>query len=274
MSEATQTITQPTEDTAPFVLTHQVQGIGTITLNRPGKLNILTREMIAAIHTAIHQMAEDAAVRVIILAAEGKAFCAGHDLKEILGQPEAEIASLFNTCKDMMEGIRLASKPVIASVQGVAVAAGCQLVASCDLVMASSLANFGTTGIKAGLFCSTPMVPISRVVQPRKALEMLFTGDLVDATAAEEMGLVNHVVAPEELMARTQDLAARIAANSPYAIGLGKEAFYRQLGINHQAAYEIGVKAMVMNTQAEEGKEGMTAFLEKRTPNFSKPTEK
>ena len=267
MSE-TSTVTDGTQNESPLVLSEVDAGVGTLTLNRPDSLNILTREMIAALHGAVNSMLDDTNVRVIILAAQGRAFCAGHDLKEINGETEQDIASLFGACSEMTEAIRLSPKPVIAQVQGMAVAAGVQLVASCDLVMASSEAKFGTTGIKAGLFCSSPMVPLSRVVQPRKALEMLFTGDLVDAVEAERIGLINHVVEKEELAEATRNLADRIAANSGYSIRLGKQAFYQQLGLSPNAAYEVGRTAMVTNALAEDCLEGMTAFLEKRPPQY------
>ena len=257
-----------TSDTTPMVLTQVSEGIGTITLNRPDFLNILTRDMVGALHDALRAMYNHEEVRVIILAAQGKAFCAGHDLKEINGKPEAEIASLFGASSEMTDSIRQSSKPVIAQVQGVAVAAGCQLVASCDLVMAADGAKFGTTGIKAGLFCSVPMVPLSRVVQPRKALEMLFTGDVIDAEEAERIGLVNHVVPAEDLAARTMDLATRIAANSGYSIALGKQAFFRQLGLSTPEAYQVGREAMAANAVAEDCIEGMTAFIEKRPAKY------
>ena len=179
-----------------------------------------------------------------------------------------EINSLFSACSDMTESIGQGAKPVIAQVHAAAVAAGCQLVASCDLVMASSEAKFGTTGIKAGLFCSVPMVPLSRVVQPRKALELLFTGDVIDAQEAERIGLVNHVVAPDKLAEETRALAARIAAHSSFSITLGKQAFFRQMALNTHAAYELGREAMVSNALADDCIEGMSAFLEKRSPNY------
>ncbi len=252
----------------PLLLTDVRSGVGIVTLNRPDDMNVLTRAMLHALNAQLAAWRADKAVRVIVLAAQGRAFSAGHDLKELSGQPEADVQGLFDLCTEVMEGVRLHPKPVIAAVQGVAAAAGCQLVATCDLAVAADTARFGTTGIKSGLFCSTPMVPLSRVVPAKKALEMLLTGDLIDAQAALAAGLVNRVVPAEELEAATLELAGRIAARSPYAVQLGKRAFHAQQPLEMSAAYDVGRAAIVENALAPDGQEGMAAFLEKREPRF------
>ena len=248
---------------------YEVRGkVAHITLDRPQELNVLTRPMLEALGAALEQAGREPGLRVIILAGSGRAFCAGHDLKDLAGTPQAQVDDLFGYCTQVMEKVRLHPLPVIARVHGVAAAAGCQLVASCDLAVAAASARFGTSGIKAGLFCSTPMVPLSRVVPAKKALEMLLTGDLISAEQAERAGLVNKVVPDGELEQAADDLAGRIAANSPYAVRLGKQAFYRQLPKSPADAYDIGRQAMVENIVNEEGQEGISAFLEKRPPRY------
>ena len=254
--------------TPPPVLEHSEAGITTLTLNNPARLNILTQDMLEHLLTRLEALRDGGETRVIILAANGKAFCAGHDLKVLRGGDPADVEHLFSTCTRLMELLWAYPKPVIAQVQGNAVAAGCQLVASCDIVMAAQGTHFGATGIHAGLFCSTPMVPLSRVVPEKKALEMLLTGDMLTAQAAQEIGLVNHVPPPEELERATQEMARRIAAHSPFAIRLGKEAFRRQKDQELNAAYRIGQEAMVRNILSEDGQEGISAFLEKRPPKY------
>ena len=255
-------------ESLPLLLAEIDGGIGTLVFNRPGELNVLTMDMLQALGEQLAAWREEPAVRVIVLAGQGKAFSAGHDLKALAGAPADEVNALFDLCTEVMEAVRLHPKPVIARVQSLAVAAGCQLVASCDLAVASSEARFGTTGIKAGLFCSTPMVPLSRVVPTKKSLEMLLTGDLISSEEAERVGLLNRVVAPEDLEAATRDLAGRIAARSPYAVRLGKEAFHRQRSLDMAGAYGVGKEAMVTNILAEDGQEGIAAFLEKRPPSY------
>jgi len=268
MNKPAAPITQDKTEELPLVRYDASEGMGRITLNRPGALNVLSRAMLTALRDALEQARTDPTVRVIILGAEGKAFSGGHDLRELAGRSTDEVNSLFGFCTEVMESIRLHPKPVIARVQGVAAAAGCQLVATCDLAVAAQSAHFGTTGIKAGLFCSTPMVPLARVVPTKKALEMLLTGDLIGAEEALQAGLVNRVVPDAELESATGDLARRIAANSPYAIRLGKQAFYRQLPLDHAGAYGVGTPAMVENVLAQDGQEGIRAFLDKRTPKY------
>ncbi|MDH4248699.1 MAG: enoyl-CoA hydratase [Deltaproteobacteria bacterium] len=258
----------PSGNARPLVRYAAAEGIARITLDQPGSLNVLSLAMLTALRDALDLARTDASVRVILLGAVGKAFSGGHDLKELAGRPAEEVKALFAFCTEVMERIRLHPKPVIAQVQGVAAAAGCQLVATCDLAVAAQSARFGTTGIKAGLFCSTPMVPLARVVPAKKSLEMLLTGDLISAEEAETAGLVNRVVPDSELETATMALARRIAANSPFAIRLGKEAFYRQLPLGHAEAYGIGTPAMVGNVLAEDGQEGIRAFLDKRPPQY------
>ena len=246
-----------------------LQSIVTVRLNRPQQMNLLTRGMINALKEAIASLGADKTVGVIVLAAEGKAFCAGHDLKDMHGQPQPDVEELFASCAELMEQVRLCPKPVIAQVQGVAVAAGCQLVASCDLAMAADTARFGTTGIKAGLFCSSPMVPLSRLVSPKKALEMLMTGEVISAQVAEKNGLINHAVPGEALEAETLKLAAQIARHSQWALALGKSAFYQQLELPMKEAYDVGWRTMAHNAGAPDGQEGFAAFLEKRPPRYT-----
>lgn len=252
----------------PRVLREDRQQVAWLTLNRAEEYNLISRAMLDELKFHLEALETDSAVRVVVIASTGKAFSAGHDLKELADRPAGEVNDLFAYCTRIMESIRLHPKPVIAQVNGVAAAAGCQLVASCDLAVASDTSRFGTTGIRNGLFCSTPMVPLSRVVPTKKALEMLLTGRLINAEEALEAGLVNQVVPQPQLEEATQELAAQIAANSPYAVRLGKQAFYRQLPMNHEGGYEIGEKAMVDNILAEDGQEGIHAFLEKRPPNY------
>jgi enoyl-CoA hydratase/carnithine racemase len=253
----------------PLLLRESADGIAVLTLNRPKVLNLLSRAMLLALREELAALAADPAVRVLVLAAKGPAFSAGHDLKELSDTPETDVTALFDLCTEVMEGIRLHPKPVIAQVQGIAAAAGCQLVATCDLAVAADTARFGTTGVKvAGLFCGTPMVPVSRAVPAKKALEMLLTGTLISAAEAERAGLVNRVVPADQVAEATMELASQIAGNSPYAVRLGKRAFYRQQGLDFEAAYDVGKGAIVENALAEDGQEGIQAFLEKRPPRY------
>ncbi|MCZ6749161.1 MAG: enoyl-CoA hydratase [SAR324 cluster bacterium] len=263
--------TQPSTATeAPLVLVEKREGIGILTLNNPAKRNVLSRPMLDALSEGIAQFRDDDAVRVVILAAQGPVFCSGHDMKEIVGRNRSNAEDLFSLSTSVMESIRLLPKPVIAQVQGLASAAGCQLAATCDLAVAASTAGFQTPGVKIGLFCSTPMVPLSRAVPPKKAMEMLLTGEAIPAEEAERIGLINRVVPPEELERATFELAQQIAAYSTYTVRLGKEAFYKQLPLGVAAAYEVGQEAMVRNAVADDAQEGMSAFLEKRDPHWKR----
>jgi enoyl-CoA hydratase/carnithine racemase len=261
--------TPAAQETPPLVLSEVRDGVAVLTLNHPAKRNALSRAMLLALQGALQRCAEDAAVRAVILAAVGPVFCSGHDLKECVGVASGDVKQLFELSTDVMESVRLLPKPVIAQVHALASAAGCQLVASCDLVVASSEAQFDVPGLKIGLFCSTPMIPLSRAVAPKKALEMLLTGEPISAEAAERAGLVNRVVAPEALAAETFALARHIGSYSGGVLALGKQAFYRQLPLDMARAYEVGQEAMLRNQPLADAQEGMTAFLQKRAPKWS-----
>lgn len=252
---------------SPPLLREDHEGIATLTLNRPAQMNLLTLEMLGALQDALDAIARDTTVRVVVLAAAGKGFCAGHDLKEIrgLGSP-AKISALFDTCNRMMLSIERLPQPVIAKVQGAAAAAGCQLVAQCDLAVASEAARFTTPGVNWGFFCSTPGVPIGRNLLRKHAMEMLLTGDLVDAAKALDWGLVNQVVPAAELDAATAALATRIAAKPPATIAAGKRAFYQQMDLGVAQAYELAGGVIAASFAHDEGREGMEAFIEKRPP--------
>ncbi len=232
-----------------------------LTLDRPQRYNVLSAEAIAALKAALDGLASDADVRVIVLAAEGKAFCAGHDLGEM--GPEAgveELRALFAACSELMVAIQRQPQPVIARVQGIATAAGCQLVAMCDLAVASSAARFAVSGINLGLFCSTPAVALSRNVAQKPALEMLLTGEFIDAETARARGLVNRVAAPEALDAEVEKLALAISAKSPAAVAAGKRLFYRQRELATEAAYAAAGDVMARNAVMPDAREGIAKF--------------
>jgi enoyl-CoA hydratase/carnithine racemase len=228
-------------------------------------MNLLSGVMVDALQAAFEGLAHDRAIRVVVLAAAGKAFSAGHDLREIraLGE-QAKIEALFKRCSRMMQTLAELPQPVIASVQGVAAAAGCQLVAQCDLAVASEQARFTTPGVTWGFFCSTPAVPLARVIPRKRALEMLLTGDMIDAATALSWGLVNKVVPAAELAAATAELARKIAAKPPETVAAGKRGFYRQIDLDLAAAYELAARVIASSFATEEGREGMDAFIEKR----------
>jgi enoyl-CoA hydratase/carnithine racemase len=243
-------------------------GVCVITLNHPEKRNALSRELLAALLELLDQTSADENVKVVIINANGPVFSAGHDLRELVNGNTHEYDSLFAICTDVMENIRTMRQPVIAQVHGVATAAGCQLVASCDLVMASEHATFATPGVKIGLFCTTPAVALARAIMPKKAMEMLLTGDSITAPEAERLGLINRVVAADRLAEETLALAKQIAASSAETIALGKQAFYVQLPLDYPQAYEFAQKVMVNNAEMDDAQEGMKAFLEKRKPRW------
>jgi enoyl-CoA hydratase/carnithine racemase len=251
-----------------LVLRETAEGIATLTLNHPEKRNALSRAMLTALRQQLRDVAEDRAARVVILRAEGPAFCAGHDLREMVGAAEADQATLFALCTDVMETIRNLPKPVIASVHALATAAGCQLVATCDLVVAAESATFATPGVKIGLFCSTPAVALVRAVPPKKAMEMLLTGSSISATEAERLGLVNRVVAVDRLADETRKLALQIVAVSADTVARGKRCFYAQLPLDYPEAYAVAGEAMTSNAATADAQEGMKAFLEKRSPRW------
>ena len=244
--------------------------IGIITLSNPEKRNVLSRAAMRQVIDRLEEVEAKGDVRCAILASEGPAFSAGHDLREIIEASDLERESLFALCTQMMMQIRELSVPVIAQVQGIATAAGCQLAATCDLIVASEEASFATPGIKIGLFCSTPAVAISRVISSKKAMEMLLTAEPVPAREAERIGLVNRVVPHDRLAAATLELAHQIAAASPYTLGIGKRAFYEQLEQEIALAYQITEGIMVENAKAPDAIEGMKAFLERREPKWGK----
>jgi enoyl-CoA hydratase/carnithine racemase len=250
---------------APLLLREDREGVCTLTMNRPEQMNLLTTQMLAALQSAFDAIRGEQNVRVVVLAAAGKGFCAGHDLKEIreLKEP-AKIAALFAQCSRMMQAITALSQPVIARVQGAAAAAGCQLVAQCDLAVASEAAKFTTPGVTWGFFCSTPGVAVGRNVLRKRAMEMLLTGDLVDARKAMEWGLVNRVVPAAELDSETRKLARQIAEKPPATVAAGKRAFYQQMDLGVEKAYELASQVISASFSHDEGREGMEAFIDKR----------
>jgi enoyl-CoA hydratase/carnithine racemase len=253
----------------PLLLRQDAAGIAVLTLNRPAARNALSQSLMAEMQQALDVIRSDAAVKVVIIAGNGPAFCAGHDLKEIRANPvRVHYEALFAQCSRLMQSIVQLPKPVIARVHGVATAAGCQLVASCDLAVAAADARFATPGVNLGLFCSTPMVALSRNVTRKQALEMLLTGELIDAETAQRFGLVNRVVPAADLERATGELAATIAAKSPLTVKIGKEAFYRQLELGLSEAYDYASAVMTQNMLARDAEEGIDAFLEKRRPKW------
>ncbi len=260
--------------TAPFVLTETSAGIATLRLNRGAQRNALSAAMMGALVDALDHTAADTAVRVVVIAADGPAFCAGHDLKEMTahrGDADAGAsfyADLFRQCSDLMLKIVRHPCPVIAMVHGLATAAGCQLVASCDLAVAADTAHFATPGVNIGLFCSTPMVALSRNVAAKQAMEMLLTGENISAARAREMGLVNRVVPHDRLNEETMTLARQIAAKPAATLKLGKAAFYAQAEMTLDEAYAYTARVMTENMLAAEANEGICAFVEKRKPNW------
>lgn len=258
----------------PLLLSAHTGGILRLTLNRPNARNALSSDLMAALHSALDGAANDNATRVVVIAAEGPVFSSGHDLKELAAhraggdKGAAAYAALFTQCSAMMQAIVRHPKPVIAQVQGVATAAGCQLVASCDLALAANTARFATPGVNIGLFCSTPMVALSRNVSRKAAMEMLLTGDMIDSGEAVRIGLINRTVAPEQLEAETMALAAKIASKPRMTLKTGKEAFYRQLEMPLDQAYDYASKVMTENMLDAEACEGIGAFLEKREPKW------
>jgi enoyl-CoA hydratase/carnithine racemase len=250
---------------APVLLREDRDGICTLTMNRPEQMNLLTTQMLGAVQSAFDAVRGEKNVRVVILAAAGKGFCAGHDLREIRALKEpSKIAALFAQCSRMMQAITALPQPVIARVQGAAAAAGCQLVAQCDLAVASEAAKFTTPGVTWGFFCSTPGVALGRNVLRKRAMEMLLTGDLVDARKAMEWGLVNRVVPAAELESETEKLARQIAEKPPATVAAGKRAFYQQMDLGVQKAYDLASQVISASFAHDEGREGMDAFIDKR----------
>lgn len=255
-----------TED--PLLLRQQdARGVVTLTLNRPQAFNSLSEDMLAALQKEFEALSADESVRVVVIAASGRAFCAGHDLKEMRAQPSMEYyQTLFARCAKVMLAIQSLPVPVIARVHAVATAAGCQLVAMCDLAVASSHARFAVSGVNLGLFCSTPSVALSRNMGRKQAFEMLVTGDFIAAEEAKSRGLVNRVVAPDGLDAEVEQVVASIVAKPRVAIAMGKGQFYRQLEMGIAAAYQLAGQTMACNMMEDSALEGVQAFIEKRPP--------
>ncbi len=249
--------------------------VATLTLQRPEALNALSDAMLAALKHAFERLAEDRRARVAILKGAGKAFCAGHDLKEMQAGRAASdggahyFADLFGRCSEVMQMIPTLPQPVIAQIHGIATAAGCQLVASCDMAVAASDARFGVNGVNIGLFCSTPMVALTRAIPRKAAFEMLTTGEFIGADRACELGLINRTAAPEDLAQETFDLARTVAGKLTAAVGIGKRAFYDQVELPLAKAYELTGQVMVENMLLRDTNEGITAFIEKRRPDWA-----
>lgn len=254
--------------TSGLLIEHDA-GVVRVTLNRPQRRNALSESLLTELGAALTQIAEDSSARVVVLAAAGPVFCSGHDLSEMAGRSEDDYRQLFNRCSAVMQQLRALPQPVIARVHSLATAAGCQLVAACDLAVASTEAKFATPGVKIGLFCTTPMVPLVRNITPKLAMEMLLTGQPLSAERALAAGLINRVTAPEELDAAIAEITAAIVASSPLTIRMGKAAFYRQLALDEGTAYIDAVDVMTQNALAHDAQEGISAFLQKRTPQWT-----
>ncbi len=238
--------------------------IAIVTLNRPQRRNALSLELMTELIECLNEIARDRTLRVVLLRAAGKVFSSGHDLSEMVGRDINEYRQVFDVCTELMMRVQSIPQPVIAEVQGIATAAGCQLVATCDLAVASEQAAFATPGVKIGLFCTTPMVALSRAIGRKRALQMLLTGEMIDARTAAEWGLVNMVVSAAELSEQSRALAARISAASSFTIALGKQAFYAQIDLDQPKAYAYAKEVMSMNSLAADAQEGISAFLQKR----------
>ena len=255
-------------ESPPLIRRHDDDGIAILTLNRGAARNALSVAMLEALSDLLDDLATDDSVRVVILAGDGPAFCAGHDLKELRAAhyDRTFTDTLFALCARVMQAIVALPKPVIAQVHGIATAAGCQLVASCDLAIAADNARFATPGVNIGLFCSTPMVALTRNIHRKAAMQMLLTGDLIDAPTALSFGLINQIIPADDLAAATQALARKIAAKSPLTLAIGKQAFYEQAEMNLADAYGFTTQVMSDNLQALDAQEGIAAFLDKRHP--------
>ena len=252
-----------------ILLKQHKSGIVTLTLNRPEQYNALSSGLLAALQDALDDIAGDEATKAVIIGARGKAFCAGHDLKELRSSEDKSFhRDLFERCSRVMMSINRLPQPVIAGVNGIATAAGCQLVAACDLAVAAASARFAVSGINVGLFCSTPAVPLSRTVPPKQAMKMLLTGEFVDAETAGRFGLVNDVVPDADLEKSTRELAEKITAKSRLAVMTGKKMFYKQLEMNMEDAYRFACETIVSNMDSSDAREGIDAFVEKRRPEW------
>lgn len=251
----------------PILLRADHNGVTTLTLNRPKQFNALSQALLSALQTELDHIAQNETIRLVVIAANGKAFCAGHDLKEMRAHTDKAFHSaLFEQCSQMMLTINRMSQPVIAKVQGLATAAGCQLVAACDLAVAADSAQFATSGIRVGLFCSTPAVAVSRNLSRKKALEILLTGEFIDAHTAVQEGLINRAVPAEQLDSALQQLVDAIVAKSPFAVASGKRMFYQQLEMGMEEAYAYAAETMACDMMAADAGEGIDAFMQKRQP--------
>jgi len=259
---------EETETPEPVLLRSDAEGVAGLALNRPDAYNALSRELLAALQRELDLIKDDPATRVVVITGSGRAFCAGHDLKELRGEraDEAKVRDLFRQCSRMMLALTQLPQPVVALVDGIATAAGCQLVAACDLALATTNARFATSGIRYGLFCSTPMVPLSRNVARKPAMEMLLTGDFIEADEALRLGLVNQVVSPDKLEDAFDALLARLLDKPRDVLALGKRTFYRQLEMGLEDAYDFTTSVMVDNAKYRNFEEGLAAFMEKRKP--------
>jgi enoyl-CoA hydratase/carnithine racemase len=253
----------------PVLLRSDAEGVAGLTLNRPEQYNALSRELLAALQAELDLIKDDPAVRVVVITGQGRAFCAGHDMKEIAHEREREtLTALFSQCSQVMLSLTRLPQPVIALVDGLAAAAGCQLVAACDLALATSNARFATSGVKYGLFCSTPMVALSRNLPRKPAMEMLLTGDFIEAEDAFRLGLVNKVVPPERLEEAFDGMVSRLLDKPREVLALGKRAYYRQLEMGLEEAYAFTTGVIVDNALGRDFEAGLAAFLEKRAPEW------
>ncbi len=254
----------------PLLLRSDSGGIARLTMNRPRQYNALSMALMTELQATLDEIAEDSSVRAVIIEGAGKGFCAGHDLKELRAQSgdRAFYQSVFKQCSKLMIRLTNLPQPVIAKVHGIATAAGCQMVATCDLAVADAASHFGTPGVNIGLFCSTPMVALSRAVPRKQAMEMLLTGEMIDAETAVGLGLINRAVAASDLESETERLAAKVVAKSPLTVKIGKEAFYRQVEYGLVEAYAYTSEVMTTNMLARDAEEGIDAFIEKRRPEW------
>ncbi|MCM2307941.1 MAG: enoyl-CoA hydratase [Sulfuritalea sp.] len=259
----------PEQSTLPILMREDKDGVATLTLNRPTQFNSLSEEMLAELQAALDAIAKDVSVRAVVIAGAGKAFCAGHDLKQMrANHSKAYMQKLFRQCGKVMMSIVEMPQPVIARIHGIATAAGCQLVAMCDLAVAAEGARFAVSGINVGLFCSTPSVALGRAMGRKQAMEMLLTGDFIDAAEAQRRGLINRVVPLDQLDAEVKKLTDSICAKSAVAVGMGKQMFYKQLEMGLDGAYQLASETMACNMMADDAAEGIDAFMQKRKPEW------
>lgn len=255
-----------TTDNQPVLYDLTGDGVAWLTLNNPARRNALSSEVLAELEARLAEIALDRSARVVVLRSHGPVFSSGHDLNELVNGDAEDYTAVFDACTRVMESIRLLPKPVIAQVQGLATAAGCQLVATCDIAVAAETAAFATPGVQIGLFCTTPGVALARSVMPKKAMEMLLTGRPIPAQEALDFGLISRIVPADELEQQVTELARQIAAASAHTLAVGKAAFYRQVEMDRPGAYEFAGRVMVDNLLADDAKEGISAFLQKRPP--------